>query len=79
MALPWWANQLEDELGVVKDPAKGAENYMWVLTRQAITVDSRLYFRAKLASGGFYWKTWTCSPVSCRPTSRRSTTPTLRA
>lgn len=58
MALPWWANQLEDELGVVKDPDKGAENYMWVLTRQAITVDSRLYFRAKLASGGFYWKTW---------------------
>jgi len=58
MALPWWANQLEDELGVVKDPAKGAENYMWVLTRQAITVDSRLYFRAKLANGGFYWKTW---------------------
>jgi hypothetical protein len=40
MALPWWANQLEDELGVVKDPAKGAENYMWVLTKQAITARS---------------------------------------
>jgi hypothetical protein len=58
MALPWFAAQLETELGVVKDPAKGAENYMWVLTKQAITVDSRTYFRAKLASGGYYWKTW---------------------
>jgi hypothetical protein len=58
MALPWWANQLEDELGVVKDPAKGAENYIWSLTRQAITVDARTYFRAKLANGGYYWKTW---------------------
>jgi hypothetical protein len=58
MALPWFATQLETELGVVKDPAKGAENYLWVLTKQAITVDSRLYFRAKLASGGYYWKTW---------------------
>ena len=58
MALPWFATQLETELGVVKEAAKGAENYMWVLTKQAITVDSRLYFRAKLASGGYYWKTW---------------------
>lgn len=58
MALPWWANELEDELGVVKDPAKGAENYLWVLTKQAITVDSRLYFRAATKSGGYYWKTF---------------------
>jgi hypothetical protein len=58
MALPWWANELEDELGVVKEASKGAENYMWVLTKQAITVDSRLYFRAVTKSGGYYWKTF---------------------
>ena len=57
MALPWFAAQLENELGVVRDPAKGAENYMWVLTKQAITVDSRTYFRAKQPNG-YYWKTW---------------------
>lgn len=56
MALPWYAQELEDELGVIKD--EGAKSYQWMVTKQAITVDSRLYFRARTRSGGFYWKTW---------------------
>jgi hypothetical protein len=56
MAIPWYANELEDELGIVKD--KGMESYQYVVTQQAITVDSRLYYRARTSSGGFYWKTF---------------------
>jgi len=56
MAIPWYANELENELGVVRD--KGAESYQFVVTQQAITVDSRLYYRARTQSGGFYWKTF---------------------
>jgi hypothetical protein len=56
MAIPWYANELEDELGVVRD--KGLESYQYLVTQQAITVDSRLYYRARTNSGGFYWKTF---------------------
>jgi hypothetical protein len=56
MAIPWYANELEDELGVVRD--KGLESYQYLVTQQAITVDSRLYYRARTQSGGFYWKTF---------------------
>jgi hypothetical protein len=56
MAIPWYANELEDEIGLVKD--RGVESYQYVVTQQAITVDSRLYFRARTKSGGFYWKTF---------------------
>ncbi|HEY6556072.1 MAG TPA: hypothetical protein VI072_02325 [Polyangiaceae bacterium] len=56
MAIPWYANELEDEVGIVKD--KGIESYQYVVTQQAITVDSRFYFRARTKSGGFYWKTF---------------------
>jgi hypothetical protein len=55
MAIPWYANELEDELGVVRD--KGMDSYQYVVTQQAITVDSRLYYRARTTSG-FYWKTF---------------------
>lgn len=55
MAIPWYANELEDELGVVRD--KGMDSYQYIVTQQAITVDSRLYYRARTASG-FYWKTF---------------------
>ncbi|HSC89755.1 MAG TPA: hypothetical protein VLC09_20890 [Polyangiaceae bacterium] len=56
MAIPWFADALEDELGI--DRAAGANSYEWMLTQQAITVDARLYFRARQASGTYYWKTW---------------------
>ena len=56
MAIPWYANELEDELGVVRD--KGVDSYQYLVTQQAITVDSRLYYRARTQSGGFYWKTF---------------------
>jgi hypothetical protein len=56
MAIPWYANELEDELGVVRD--KGMDSYEYMVTQQAITVDSRLYYRARTKAGGFYWKTF---------------------
>ena len=56
MAIPWYATELEDELGVVRD--KGLESYQYVVTEQAITVDARLYYRARTQTGGFYWKTF---------------------
>ena len=56
MALPWYVNQLEDELGV--DKSNGALSYQYVVTYQAITVDSRMYHRAKLKNGGYFWKTY---------------------
>jgi hypothetical protein len=56
MAIPWYANELEDELGVVRD--KDMQSYQYMVTQQAITVDSRLYYRARTQSGGFYWKTF---------------------
>jgi cytochrome c553 len=55
MMNPMYATELEDELGVVKD--QGLKSYKWVVTKQAITVDSRIYFRAKTPHG-FYWKTF---------------------
>lgn len=57
MAIPWFADALEKELGVIND--QGAASYTWILTQQAITVDSRLYYRADTTSpGAYYWKTW---------------------
>jgi hypothetical protein len=55
MMNPMYATELEDELGIVKD--QGLKSYKWVVTKQAITVDSRIYFRAKTPNG-FYWKTF---------------------
>ncbi|WP_437878824.1 RICIN domain-containing protein [Sorangium sp. So ce513] len=56
MALPWYAHDLENELGVIRD--QGMKSYEYMLTKQAITVDSRMYWRARTKSGGYYWKTW---------------------
>ncbi|WP_437674117.1 hypothetical protein [Sorangium sp. So ce131] len=56
MAIPWYAQDLEDELGVIKD--EGMKSYEYMVTKQAITIDSRMYWRARTKSGGFYWKTW---------------------
>ncbi|WP_437826310.1 hypothetical protein [Sorangium sp. So ce1153] len=56
MAIPWYAQDLENELGVIKD--EGMKSYEYMVTKQAITIDSRMYWRARTKSGGFYWKTW---------------------
>jgi hypothetical protein len=55
MMNPMYSTELEDELGLVKD--QGQKSYKWVVTKQAITVDSRIYFRGKTPSG-FFWKTF---------------------
>lgn len=56
MAIPVYAPELEKELGVVK--ANDIASYQYMVIEQAITIDSRLVFRAKTNSGGFYWKTF---------------------
>jgi hypothetical protein len=56
MALPPSSIELENELGV--DHASGIESYQWMGVHQAITVDSRLLFRARTKAGGMYWKTF---------------------
>ncbi|WP_437573424.1 hypothetical protein [Sorangium sp. So ce887] len=56
MAIPWYAQDLETELGVIKDD--GMKSYEYMVTKQAITIDSRMYWRARTKSGGYYWKTW---------------------
>ena len=56
MMLPMYTDQLEDELGV--DKSKGMDSYDYVTVFDAITVDSRLLWRADLKEGGSYWKTW---------------------
>ncbi len=56
MALPWYVNQLEDELGV--DKSNGALSYQYAVVYQAITIDARFLYRAKLKSGGYYYKTY---------------------
>ena len=60
MAIPWFGFDLEKELGIVHD--NGALSYEYMLTQQAITVDSRMYYRARIQDnhGGetYYWKTW---------------------
>jgi hypothetical protein len=56
MLLPMYADQLEDELGV--DRSLGMDSYDYVVSYDAITIDSRLLWRAKRKDGGWYWKTW---------------------
>lgn len=56
MMIPFFAPELEDELGVVRDA--GIESYDYFVTYQAITIDSRLTWRARREDGGFLWKTW---------------------
>ena len=55
MMNPMYSPELEDELGV--DKSNGMSSYQYMVTHQAITIDSRLYYRAK-AKNGFYWKTF---------------------
>jgi hypothetical protein len=55
MAIPGYAQYLEDELKV--DRSSGMDSYDYVLTYEAITIDSRLLFRGKTPTG-YYWKTF---------------------
>lgn len=56
MMIPFYAPELEDELGVIRDD--GMDSYEYFVTYQAITIDSRLTWRARRRDGGFYYKTW---------------------
>ncbi|HTR00682.1 MAG TPA: hypothetical protein VMH83_11850 [Candidatus Acidoferrum sp.] len=56
MMLPMYTDQIEDELGV--DKSKGLYSYDYVTVFDAITVDSRLLWRADMKDGGSFWKTF---------------------
>lgn len=56
MVIPMTSVELEQELGV--DKSAGMDSYDYVITYDAITIDSRLLWRAKRNDGGWYWKTW---------------------
>jgi hypothetical protein len=56
MMIPMSTDQLEDELGV--DKRQGLDSYDYIVSFDAITVDSRLTWRADTKDGGSYWKTW---------------------
>lgn len=56
MALPVYATELEDELGVIK--GDDSQPYQFMAIEKAITIDARLVFRAQTTTGGFYWKTF---------------------
>lgn len=56
MAIPGYSYKFEEELGV--DKSKGMDSYDYMVTYEAITVDSRLMWRAETKGGGYYWKTF---------------------
>lgn len=58
MAIPGYSHWLEDELGV--DKSNGMDSFEYMITYEAITIDSRLYWRANQSTGKgkFYWKTF---------------------
>ena len=56
MMNPFYADEMERNLQV--DISKGVDSYDYMVTFDAITVDSRLMWRAKRPNGGWYWKTW---------------------
>lgn len=58
MALSGYANFTEEEIGV--DISQGADSYDYIVTYEAITVDSRMYWRAKqnTGKGDYYWKSF---------------------
>jgi mono/diheme cytochrome c family protein len=55
MAIPGYSHYLEDELGV--DKSNGMDSYDYMLTYEAITIDSRFGWRAETPTG-YYWKTF---------------------
>ena len=56
MTNPFYADEMERNLEV--DISKGMDSYDYMITFDAITVDSRLTWRAKRPNKGWYWKTW---------------------
>jgi hypothetical protein len=56
MAIPIYADELEDELEVVK--TNGADSYQFMAFKVGITIDSRQMFRANTSSGRYYWKSF---------------------
>ncbi len=56
MVIPMTSVELEQELGV--DKSRGMDSYDYVISYDAITIDSRLLWRAQRSDGGWYWKTW---------------------
>jgi hypothetical protein len=55
LAVPGYFWMFEQELGV--DKSKGMDSYDYMVTRRAITIDSRFMYRAKTPNG-YYWKTF---------------------
>jgi hypothetical protein len=55
LAIPGYSHYLEKELGV--DISKGMKSYDYVLTYEAITIDSRFLWRGETPTG-YYWKTF---------------------
>jgi hypothetical protein len=55
LAIPGYMWMFENELGV--DKSKGMESYDYMVTRKAITIDSRFMYRAQTPTG-YYWKTF---------------------
>jgi mono/diheme cytochrome c family protein len=55
LAVPGYFWMFERELGV--DKSKGMDSYDYMVTRKAITIDSRFFYRASTPTG-YYWKTF---------------------
>jgi hypothetical protein len=55
LAVPGYFWMFEQELGV--DKSKGIDSYDYMVTRKAITIDSRFFYRASTPNG-YYWKTF---------------------
>jgi hypothetical protein len=55
LAIPGYMWMFEQELGV--DKSKGVKSYDYMVTKRAITIDSRFYYRAETPTG-YYWKTY---------------------
>jgi cytochrome c553 len=54
MVIPVFADELEDELEVVK--TDGGDSYQFVALENGITIAPRQMFRATTSSGRYYWK-----------------------
>jgi hypothetical protein len=55
LAVPGYFWMFEQELGV--DKSKGMDSYDYMVTAEAITIDSRFMYRASTPNG-YYWKTF---------------------
>ncbi|HVZ85886.1 MAG TPA: hypothetical protein VHG72_02900 [Polyangia bacterium] len=55
MMMPFYEPELMQELGV--DISQGMNSYQYVVSHEAVTIDSRMAVRAN-GTNGFYWKTF---------------------